>query len=75
LNRGVDLREIAAGFGSPALERLRPTIVELLTDKLIDEYGDGDVIRLTARGRLLSNEVFQRFLTAEEVATVESHAK
>jgi oxygen-independent coproporphyrinogen-3 oxidase len=62
LNRGVDLREIATSFGRQALESLRPTIAELVTDELIKECGDGDVIRLTPRGRLLSNEAFQAFL-------------
>jgi oxygen-independent coproporphyrinogen III oxidase len=62
LNRGVDLREVTASFGQPALENLRPTIAELVADELLEERGDGDIIRLTPRGRLLSNEVFQRFL-------------
>jgi oxygen-independent coproporphyrinogen III oxidase len=60
LNRGVDLREVAASFGQPALEIVRPTIAELVADELMEERGD--CIRLTPRGRLLSNEVFQRFL-------------
>jgi oxygen-independent coproporphyrinogen-3 oxidase len=60
LNRGVDLREIAASFGLQALENLRPTIAELVGDELMEERGE--IIRLTPRGRLLSNEVFERFL-------------
>jgi oxygen-independent coproporphyrinogen-3 oxidase len=60
LNRGVDLREIAASFGLPALENLRPTIAELVADELMEERGE--ILRLTPRGRLLSNEVFERFL-------------
>ena len=60
LNRGVDLRKIAADFGPDALANARPVIAELSTAGLLQE--DGDFIRLTARGRLLSNEVFQRFL-------------
>jgi oxygen-independent coproporphyrinogen-3 oxidase len=60
LNRGVDLREVAASFGQAALENLRPTIAELVADELMEERGA--CIRLTPRGRLLSNEVFQRFL-------------
>jgi oxygen-independent coproporphyrinogen-3 oxidase len=62
LNRGVDLREIVASFGPTALENLRPTIGELVADELMEERRDGDIIRLTPRGRLLSNEVFERFL-------------
>jgi oxygen-independent coproporphyrinogen III oxidase len=60
LNRGVDLREVAASFGQAALENLRPTIAELVADELMEERGE--IIRLTPRGRLLSNEVFERFL-------------
>ena len=60
LHRGVDVREIAASFGSQTLESLRPTIAALVADKLVEERGD--MIRLTPRGRLLSNEVFQAFL-------------
>jgi len=60
LNRGVDLRKIAAEFGQKDLASVRPAIAELITAGLLQQ--DGDFIRLTPRGRLLSNEVFQRFL-------------
>ena len=60
LNRGVDLRKIAAESGREALANARPAIAELAAAGLLQE--DGDFVRLTARGRLLSNEVFQRFL-------------
>jgi oxygen-independent coproporphyrinogen-3 oxidase len=60
LNRGVDLREIAATFGPETIEELRPAIAGLVADKLIEQ--SGNFIRLTAQGRLLSNEVFQAFL-------------
>lgn len=62
LNRGVDLHEVAANFGERALDNLRPAIAELVTDGLLER--DTDTIRLTPRGRLLSNEVFQVFLAA-----------
>jgi len=61
LNRGVDLQQIAAGFGQQALENLLPAMAELVQGGLMQQ--DGDFIRLTPRGRLLSNEVFQAFLT------------
>jgi oxygen-independent coproporphyrinogen-3 oxidase len=61
LNRGVDLREVAASFGPQSLDKLSPVIAELIDDGLM-QRGD-DFIRLTSRGRLLSNEVFQAFLT------------
>jgi oxygen-independent coproporphyrinogen-3 oxidase len=60
LNRGVDLREIAARFGQQEIDNLRPAVAELIADGLLQQ--DRDSIRLTPRGRLLSNEVFQAFL-------------
>jgi oxygen-independent coproporphyrinogen-3 oxidase len=60
LNRGVDLREAAASFDRQAIDALSPTIAELIGDGLLRR--DGHRISFTSRGRLLSNEVFQRFL-------------
>jgi oxygen-independent coproporphyrinogen-3 oxidase len=60
LNRGVSVREVATSFGQQALDHLKPTIAELVDDGLMER--DRDCIRLTPRGRLLSNEVFQAFL-------------
>jgi len=60
LNRGVDLRESADTFGGEALAQVFPAIKQLESDGLVD--ASGNVVRLTPRGRLLSNEVFQRFL-------------
>ena len=62
LNRGVDLRELAATFGQPALDEVASAIAELVNDGLLQRIGE--LIRLTPRGRLLSNEVFQCFLAA-----------
>ena len=67
LNRGVDLREVAAAFGQQALDRLALSIAELITDGLLQR--DGDRVRLTSRGRLLSNEVFQTFLAPSPAPT------
>ncbi len=64
LNRGVNLREVAADLGDEAVESVRATIAELVQDGLLSV--EGDRIRLTSRGRLLSNEVFQRFLVENE---------
>lgn len=63
LNRGVDLAAIEAQFGTACLDALRPVIDELLGNQLLQQ--DGSSIRLTAKGRLLSNEVFQKFLASE----------
>jgi oxygen-independent coproporphyrinogen-3 oxidase len=60
LNRGVDVSEIAASFGQDAVDNLRPAMKELIAVGLLQQ--DHDSIRLTPRGRLLSNEVFQAFL-------------
>ncbi len=60
LNRGVNLSQIAARFGREVLDRSSPVIAELVNDELLQLSGDS--VRLTARGRLLSNEVFQAFL-------------
>jgi oxygen-independent coproporphyrinogen III oxidase len=67
LNRGVDLRDIAGTFGQPALHGLRPAMAELIRDGLLQQ--SGDCIRLTSRGRLFSNEVFQAFLAPARVAS------
>jgi len=62
LNCGVDLHQIAAKFGDDAVHCFRPRIAELQADGLILIQQELDCIRLTSRGRLLSNEVFQAFL-------------
>jgi oxygen-independent coproporphyrinogen-3 oxidase len=64
LNRGVDLRRIAGDFGSEAIGNTRVAIEELVSDGLLQR--DGEWVRLTARGRLLSNEVFQRFIAVAD---------
>jgi len=63
MNRGVSLAQIAARCGTERVAALHGVINELVGDGLL-EYHD-DRVRLTARGRLLSNEVFQRFLIAQ----------
>jgi oxygen-independent coproporphyrinogen-3 oxidase len=65
LNRGVDLRAIADKFGCEAVSQAFPIVKQLEADGLVDAREN--VVRLTARGQLLSNEVFQAFLGKEEV--------
>jgi oxygen-independent coproporphyrinogen-3 oxidase len=60
LNRGVRLPEIEAQFGADAVSGIESVIAQSVADGLL-ELGR-DALRLTARGRLLSNEVFERFL-------------
>jgi len=63
LNRGVNLKEIGREFGSELTERAR-NIARELTELGLAQI-DEDALRLTARGRLLSNEVFEKFIGAE----------
>jgi oxygen-independent coproporphyrinogen III oxidase len=63
LNRGVDLARIAEEFGQPPLAPLQPIIADLEKQELLERSENS--IRLTKRGRLLSNEVFQHFLTPD----------
>jgi oxygen-independent coproporphyrinogen III oxidase len=60
LNRGVDLRAVAAEFGESSGAAVTG-VVDELTEYALLERADRHV-RLTAQGRLLSNEVFEKFL-------------
>jgi oxygen-independent coproporphyrinogen III oxidase len=60
LTKGVDLEKVAADFDESMLHPFSDTISEAVTSGLLER--EGNVIRLTARGRLLSNEVFERFI-------------
>lgn len=60
LNTGVDLKKVAADFGESAVHGFSETISECVDLGLLER--EGDVIRLTGCGRLLSNEVFERFI-------------
>jgi oxygen-independent coproporphyrinogen III oxidase len=60
LNGGVDLRHIADQFGCDAVARVFPAVKQLESDGLLN--AEANVVRLTSRGRLLSNDVFQAFL-------------
>jgi len=60
LNRGVNLRELNKRYRLPA--SLNTAIADLTSWGLLAR--EAELLRLTDRGRLLSNEVFQRFITA-----------
>ena len=62
LNRGVDLSQVEREFGVAAVEEFSAAIEECVESGLLECAGT--VIRLTARGRLLSNEVFECFISA-----------
>jgi oxygen-independent coproporphyrinogen-3 oxidase len=60
MNRGVELLAIKEEFGISAVDDYREAITALVADELL-ALDDG-WLRLTPRGRLLSNEVFAAFL-------------
>lgn len=60
LNAGVDPADLAAEFGPELLAPALEAAARLAADGLLET--DGARICLTARGRLLSNEVFLNFL-------------
>jgi oxygen-independent coproporphyrinogen-3 oxidase len=68
LNRGVDMERIRDKFEEKESAPCESAIGECVAEGLLERQGI--MIRLTARGRLLSNEVFARFLTeGTEVGT------
>ena len=61
LMEGVNLNEVALHFGEEAVLEFSDAIAECVHLELLERVGGG-VIRLTPRGTLLSNEVFERFI-------------
>ena len=70
LNRGADFAQLRSRFGEPA-EAYAPVLDELQAEGLLTMTNDN--VRLTARGRLLSNEVFERFIDYRRPATAQQH--
>ncbi|HLV87469.1 MAG TPA: radical SAM family heme chaperone HemW [Candidatus Sulfotelmatobacter sp.] len=64
LNRGVNLRELASQFGDAAVGNLHPVFEDLVATGLMQR--SGGQISLSESGRLLSNEVFQSFVTVPD---------
>jgi oxygen-independent coproporphyrinogen III oxidase len=60
LNSGVDLQKAEERFGKETMRPFLTAIAEMLGQGLL--AGTGSLIWLTPRGRLLSNEVFERFI-------------
>jgi oxygen-independent coproporphyrinogen III oxidase len=60
LNRGVRFAELAAEFGEEKIAPARPVLARLVEEGLV--AADALSARLTPQGRLLSNDVFARFL-------------
>lgn len=63
LIRGVNLRQLGAEFGEDLIAGFSETVTDCVRMNLMEK--EGDVIRLNPRGRLLSNEVFERFIAAK----------
>ncbi len=59
-NEGISLHALREQFGSTAVDLIRPALRESAEAGLLDLTGD--TARLTARGRVLSNEVFSLLL-------------
>lgn len=66
LNYGIELNELRGKFGMLMPEYM-PIIEELVSDGMLSQ--DDGAVRLTPRGRLLSNEVFQRFVGREVISS------
>jgi oxygen-independent coproporphyrinogen-3 oxidase len=62
MNVGIDVAALEREFGRAMVEPALETVEQLVKDGLLTF--DGERVRLTARGRLISNEVFQEFLMA-----------
>lgn len=69
LNAGVNAAELEREFGRERVEPALETAKRLAEDGLLTV--EGETIRLTARGRPISNEVFQQFLETETESEAE----
>jgi oxygen-independent coproporphyrinogen-3 oxidase len=67
LNAGVDVAAVQREFGAAMVSPALKAVARLVEAGLL--VSDGKTVRLTAQGRLLSNDVFQEFLGLEALAT------
>lgn len=67
LNRGLSFSQLQRQFGEDVLEGYGQMLAELVETGLLEKNAAG--VHLTARGRLLSNEVFARFLKTSDART------
>ena len=67
LNRGVQLAAHKREFGGGGILRALEVVEHLVEFGLV--VSDGKTVRLTARGRMVSNDVFQEFLFAADHST------
>jgi oxygen-independent coproporphyrinogen-3 oxidase len=66
LNAGVSVADLESEFGRAAVAPALEVVSRLAEEGLL--VSEGGVVRLTARGQLLSNDVFQEFLGLANVA-------
>ena len=66
LTQGISLQELSTKFGEQAVGSARAAIQELVENGLMERQGR--FVRLTSRGRLLANEVFEKFILVDEIA-------
>jgi oxygen-independent coproporphyrinogen-3 oxidase len=69
LNAGVDVAAVQREFGAAMVSPALKTVARLVEAGLL--VSDGKTVRLTAQGRLLSNDVFQEFLGLEAEVSLE----
>jgi oxygen-independent coproporphyrinogen-3 oxidase len=72
LNAGVHVSALEQEFGPKQVSRAMETVRRLAADGLLTS--DRNTVRLTAQGRLLSNDVFQEFLETAAEESVETSA-
>ena len=65
LNRGINLDMLVEEFGGTRVDNYRETIAVMRSARLLEV--DESIVRLTPRGRLLSNEVFQSFISVSVI--------
>ena len=68
LNTGVEVDALESEFGVEMAASALEVVNRLVEDGLL--VADGKTVRLTPRGRLLSNDVFAEFLSASELCTI-----
>ncbi|MDR3749318.1 MAG: radical SAM family heme chaperone HemW [Acidobacteriota bacterium] len=68
LNAGISLAALAQQFGCEAVEECHPVIAEAIANGLMEAASER--VRLTGKGRLLSNEVFGSFLRGANSSAV-----
>ena len=60
LNRGIGFDALRTEFGEAMLQDVMPALLEVRDAGLLEM--EADRVRLTSRGRMVSNEVFSRLL-------------